>query len=148
MSDIAQNRKAFHDYEISDKYLAGIVLVGCEVKSIREGKVQLKDSFARVEKEELFLYNMHISPYAQAGIHNVNPTRTRKLLLKKQEIKRLIGKVQVKGLTLIPLRLFWQRNLVKIELGLAKSKKIYDKRAKLRKKASNREIERSLIQRH
>ena len=139
-----ENRKARHDYNILEKFQAGIVLQGCEVKSLREGKGNLRDSFAQVRNGEVWLYNMHISPYKQ-GSHNndEDPTRRRKLLLKKQEIKKLIGKVQEKGLTLIPLKVYLNRNLFKVELGLGQAKKLYDKRKDLKKKQLDRDMRRN-----
>ena len=145
---IAQNKKAFHDYHITDKYEAGIVLVGTEVKSIREHKINLRDSFAKIEKGEAWLYNVHISPYKQGSYNNVDPRRTRKLLLNKNEIKKLTGKVEEKGLTLIPISFYWKKNKVKVELGLAKAKKLYDKREDLKKKAEDREMKRAVFGRY
>jgi SsrA-binding protein len=141
---VCVNRKARHDYFIEETYEAGLVLVGSEVKSLREGKANLKDSYARINKGEAFLLNTHISPYAAANRFNHDPTRTRKLLLHRQEIRRLTGKVKERGLTLIPLRLYFKNGRAKVELGLARGKKLYDKREALRKKAAQREIERSL----
>jgi SsrA-binding protein len=144
---LAENRKAFFDFTILETFQAGISLKGTEVKSIRLGKANLKDSFARVENGEIFLYNMHISPYEQGGRYNLNPTRERKLLLNKSELKKLIGRVQEKGLTLIPLKLYLMDNWVKVDLALAKSKKEYEKRDKLKKKESDREVERAFADR-
>src|SRR3990167_2249404 len=127
-STVVTNRKAYHDYFIEETFEAGLVLRGTEVKSLREGRVNLKDSFARVEREELFLYNCHISPYSHGNISNHDPTRTRKLLLRKGEIEKLIGKTQQKGMTLIPLKIYFKRGWAKVELALAKGKKLYDKR--------------------
>lgn len=145
MSDIT-NRKAFHDYFILEKYQAGIALVGCEVKSLRNGKGNLQDSFARIYKEELWLHNMHISPYFEGNIHNPeDPTRPRKLLLKKAELEQLIGKMKEKGLTLIPLRIYCnERGFFKVELGLGKGKKQFDKRAAIKKKETQRIIQRAV----
>ena len=140
----AQNRKAKHDFHIEEVYEAGIALQGTEVKSIREGRVNLKDSFAKVENGELFLYNMHISPYDQGNIFNHDPLRTRKLLMHKMEIKRLIGLTKEKGYTLIPLRLYIRNGKIKVELGLAKGKRHYDKRRALKEKTVDREIEKAL----
>jgi len=131
MSDIqmiANNRRARHDYHIEETMEAGIVLQGTEVKSLRLGRVNLRDSFARVEKGEVFLYDMHISPYEQGNRFNHDPLRVRKLLLHKREIKRLIGKTREEGYTLIPTRLYFSRGKAKVELALAKGKKLYDKR--------------------
>ena len=140
---IARNKKAMHDYFIEEVYEAGIVLKGTEVKSIRQGKVNLKDSYAAVQNEEVYVYNMHISPYEKGNIYNVDPTRSRKLLLNRNEINRLIGYTQQRGLTLIPLKLYLKRGLVKMELGVARGKKLYDKRADIAKRDAKREIERS-----
>jgi SsrA-binding protein len=141
---LAENRKAFFDYSIIESYQAGIVLKGTEVKSIRLGRVNLKDSFARIDKGEIWLYNMHISPYEQGGRYNMNPIRERKLLLNKNEMKKLIGRVQEKGLTLIPLKLYLMDNWVKVDLALAKSKKMFEKREKIKKKEAEREVARAL----
>ncbi len=141
---ICVNRRARHDYFIEETCEAGLVLVGSEVKSLREGKANLKDSHARINKNEAFLVNTHISPYTAANQFNHEPTRTRKLLLHKKEIRRLTGKVNERGLTLIPLKLYFKNGRAKVELGLARGKKLYDKRESLRKKADQREVERSL----
>ena len=140
---LSENRKAFFDYSIMETFQAGIALKGTEVKSIRLGRVNLKDSFARVDKGEIWLYNMHVSPYEQGGRYNLNPIRERKLLLNKGELKKLIGRVQEKGLTLIPLKLYLMDNWVKVDLALAKSKKEYEKREKIKKKEAAREVERA-----
>jgi SsrA-binding protein len=140
---IAENRKAFFDYTIIESYQAGIELSGSEVKSIRLGRVNLKDSFARAEKGEIWLFNLHISPYEQGGRYNLSPTRQRKLLLKKQEINKLIGAVQEKGLTLIPLKIYLRGNWVKVDLAMAKSKKMFEKRDKIKKKETDREMARA-----
>ena len=138
---IIQNKRAFFEYHITDKFEAGLVLKGTEVKSLREGDVSIVDSFARVEAGEVFLYNMHIAPYEEGGIFNTSPTRKRKLLLNKNEIKKLSGKLSLKGLTLIPLKLYFSsRGWAKIELGLAKAKKLFDKRADLKKRDVEKEI--------
>ncbi len=144
---LAENRKAFFDYSILETFQAGISLKGTEVKSIRLGRANLKDSFARVDKGEIWLYNMHVSPYEQGGRYNLNPIRERKLLLNKGEMKKLIGRVQEKGLTLIPLKLYLMDNWVKVDLALAKSKKEYEKREKIRKKEAAREVERAFSDR-
>jgi SsrA-binding protein len=141
---ICVNRKARHDYFIEETYEAGLVLKGSEVKSLREGKANLKDSYARIVRNEAFLLNVHISQYPAAHQFNHDPTRTRKLLLRKRQILRLGGKVAEKGLTLIPLKLYFKDGKAKVELGLARGKKLYDKRESLRKKAAQREVERSL----
>ncbi|SHE39870.1 SsrA-binding protein [Caldanaerobius fijiensis DSM 17918] len=138
---IAENRKAYHDYFIEERYEAGIVLAGTEVKSIRAGRVNLKDSFARVEDNEVWLYNMHVSPYEKGNIYNKDPLRTRKLLLNRHEINKLAGYVQKGGYTLVPLKIYLKRGLVKIELAVAKGKKIYDKRDVIAKKTAQREME-------
>ncbi|EMT38211.1 SsrA-binding protein [Thermoanaerobacter thermohydrosulfuricus] len=138
---IAQNKKAYHDYFIEETYEAGIVLSGTEVKSIRMGKVNLKDSFARVENNEVYLYNMHISPYEKGNIFNKDPLRTRKLLLNRHEINKLIGYVTRKGYTLIPTKLYLKRGLVKVELAVARGKKLYDKREDIARRDAKRELE-------
>jgi SsrA-binding protein len=139
---ICQNKKAFHNYFIEETYQAGISLLGSEVKSLREGKVNLGDSYGDIKRSEVFLVDAHISPYPQANRLNHGPLRTRKLLLHKREIKRLIGKVEQRGYTLIPLKLYFVNGKVKVDLGLAKGKKLYDKRETLRKKTMEREMER------
>ena len=142
---VATNRKARHDFFIEETYEAGLVLLGTEVKSLRDKRVDLTDSFARFEKEALFLYNAHISPYTHGNIANHDPLRKRKLLLTKREVARLFGKIQQKGLTLIPLGLhFNKRGWAKVTLALARGKKQYDKRAVLAKKSADREIERGM----
>jgi len=141
---IAENRKAFFDYTIIETFQAGIVLKGTEVKSIRLGRVNLKDSFARIENGEIWLFNMHISPYEQGGIYNLNPIRQRKLLMNKGEMKKLIGRVQEKGLSLIPIKLYLFGNWVKVDLALAKSKKLFEKREKIKKKEAEREVARAI----
>ncbi len=137
---LAKNRKAWHDFFIEDRIEAGIVLKGTEVKSIRQGKLNLKDSFASIDGGEVFLNNMHISPYEQGNIYNVDPTRKRKLLLHKREISKLIGYIQQKGYSLIPLSVYLSRGKVKVELGIAKGKKLYDKRADIAKRDAERRI--------
>jgi SsrA-binding protein len=136
---IASNRKAFHDYFIQDRFEAGIALLGTEVKSIREGRINLKDSYAGVKDGEAFLLNCHISPYSHGNRENHDPTRTRKLLLHSNEIRKLIGKTQEKGLTLVPLRVYLVRGRIKVELGVARGKKEYDKRETERRKEVDRE---------
>jgi SsrA-binding protein len=143
-SPVIKNPKAFHDYFIEETFEAGLALYGTEVKSLREGKINLKESFARVEKEEVFLYNCHISPYSHGNISNHNPTRTRKLLLNKGEIQRLLGKTQQKGLTLVPLKIYFKKGWAKVELALAKGKKNYDKRETDAKRSAQREIEKAV----
>jgi SsrA-binding protein len=141
---VATNRQAGFQYFIEERFEAGIALLGTEVKSIREGRVNLKDSFARVEGEEAFLYNCHISPYSHGNIQNHDPTRTRKLLLKREEIQRLIGKTQQKGLTLIPLKMYFNpRGIAKVELALARGKRLHDKREAEAKRSAQREIEKA-----
>jgi SsrA-binding protein len=141
---ICVNRRARHDYFIEETYEAGLVLQGSEVKSLRDGKANLSDSYARIIRGECVLLNAHISPYTAANQFNHEPTRTRKLLLHKQQILRLTGRVQERGLTLIPLKLYFKGGRAKVEVGVAKGKKLYDKRETLRKKAAQREVERSL----
>lgn len=140
---VADNRKARHDFHIEETFEAGLVLQGTEVKSLRAGKANLRDSFARVDKGEAWVHNMHISPYEQGNIHNHDPKRTRKLLLHKAEINKLIGKVQQKGLTLVPLKLYFIRGKAKIEIALAKGKKLHDKRQDIAEKDAKREIARA-----
>lgn len=144
---IARNKKARHDYEILSTYEAGLVLLGTEIKSIREGKVQLKDGFARIEGNEAFLHEVYISPYPNAGPFNHDPTRTRKLLLHKREIRRLYGKVQEKGLSLVPISLYLKNSRAKVELGLARGKRKYEKREAIKRQDAKREIQRSLRER-
>ena len=144
MRSVAENRKAFHDYFIDETYEAGISLVGTEVKSIREGKANLKDSYVLIKDGEAFLLNCHISPYSHGNIMNHDPLRTRKLLLKKQEIDRLRGKLIQKGYTLIPTKMYFKGPYVKLEIGLARGKKLFDKREALKEKEANRQIERAL----
>ncbi len=143
-SVVVSNRKAFHDYFIEETLEAGIVLSGTEVKSLREGRINLKDSFARVEKGEVLLYNCHISPYSHGNISNHDPTRKRKLLLQRREIERLLGKAQQRGYTLVPLKIYFKRGWAKVELGLAVGKKLYDKRETESKKSAQREIEKAV----
>jgi len=141
---VATNRKARHDYHIVESMEAGIELHGSEVKSLRLGRANLRDSFARVERGELFLYNMHISPYEKGGHFNPDPTRTRKLLMHRREIKRLVGKTTEKGFTLVPLRLYFTGGKAKVELALARGKRTYDKRADIEKREAERAIQRAL----
>jgi SsrA-binding protein len=141
---ICVNRQARHNYFIDEIYEAGLVLVGSEVKSLRDGKANLTDSYARVQKGEAFLVNTHISPYAGANQFNHEPTRTRKLLLHQREIERLTGKTKERGFTLIPLKLYFKNGRAKVELGLARGKKLYDKRETLKRKMAQREVERSM----
>ncbi|MGH7482068.1 MAG: SsrA-binding protein SmpB [Longimicrobiales bacterium] len=141
---VARNRRALHEYEILDQWEAGLVLAGPEVKSIREGRVNLQDAFARIEGEEAWLYNMHVSPYEPANRWNLEPTRRRKLLLKRSELRRLVGGVAEKGLTLVPLDLYFRRGYARVSLALARGKKLHDKRETLKRKAMDREIERAI----
>ena len=141
---VATNHKAWHDYDIQETYEAGLVLRGTEVKSVREGKVILKDSYAAVWGDELWLIGCHISPYHHGTAANHEPERRRKLLLHRNEINRLLGKVQERGLTLIPLRVYFKRGRAKLELGLARGKKLHDKRQTLREKEARREMERAV----
>jgi SsrA-binding protein len=140
---ISTNRKARHDYHIEESYEAGIVLTGTEVKSVRNTRVNLKDSYARIENGEIFLYNMHISPYEPGNRFNHDPLRVRKMLMHKREIGRLTGKTQEKGYALIPLKIYLKKGLVKLELGLARGKKLYDKRRDIAERDSKREMERA-----
>lgn len=136
---IAENRKAFHDYHILETYEAGVALVGTEVKSIRGGNVNLRDSYARVEDGEVWIYNVHISPYSHRGSSDHEPTRKRKLLLHRQEIRKLIGKTVERGMTLVPTRVYYKDGRIKIAIGLAKGKKDYDKRETIKRREADRE---------
>ena len=138
---IANNKKAYHDYFILDTYEAGIALAGTEVKSLRMGKCSIKESFIRIEDGEVFIYGMHISPYEKGNIFNKDPLRIRRLLLHKSEIMKLNGKIAEKGYTLMPLQVYFKGSLVKVEIGLARGKKLYDKRADIAKKDQRRELE-------
>ena len=141
---VATNRKARHEYEILDTFEAGLVLKGPEVKSLRDGKVGFQDAYARLESGEVWLHSLHISPYEQAGRENPDPLRTRKLLLNKHEIRRLVGQVEEKGLTLIPLQIYFRRGYAKVTLALAKGRKLYDKREKLKRKTQDDEARRAM----
>lgn len=141
---IAKNPTAYHNYTINDTLEAGIVLSGTEIKSIRAGKVNLKDSYASIKNGEVFIYGMHISPYEHGNIFNKDPMRSRKLLLTKREINKLIGSIQQKGYSLIPIKLYFKNSFVKLELGIGKGKKLYDKREDIAKKDAQRKIERTL----
>lgn len=141
---IATNRKAHHFYDIEETIEAGIVLTGPEIKSIREGKASINEGFARFERGELWLLNMHISPYDRGGINNPDPRRPRKLLLKKKDIERLAGRILQRGYTLIPLRLYIKGRWAKVELGLARGKKMYDRRREIAEKDAQREMERMI----
>jgi SsrA-binding protein len=138
-SSIAENRKAFHDFHFLETFEAGLVLLGTEVKAIREGRVNLRDSFARVEGSEVFLYNVHISPYSHRGYADHEPLRRRKLLLHRDEIRKLIGKTVEKGMTLVPVRLYFKNGRVKVAVSLAKGKKDYDKRETIKRRETERE---------
>ncbi len=139
---IANNRKAFHDFFIEDKFEAGIELKGTEVKSLRAGRANLKESYCTLRGQEVFIVGLHISPYEQGNIHNVDPDRDRKLLLHMREIRTLIGKTREKGYTLVPTRMYFKGRRVKVEFGLAKGKNLYDKRHDLASKDAKREMER------
>ena len=138
-SSIAENRKAFHDFHLFDTFEAGIVLLGTEVKAIREGRVNLRDSFARVEGSEIFLYNVNISPYSHRGYADHEPLRRRKLLLHREQIRKLIGKTVEKGMTLVPTRMYFKNGRVKVAVSLAKGKKDYDKRETIKRRETDRE---------
>ncbi len=139
---IANNKKAYHDYFIEDTYETGIALSGTEVKSLRMGKCSIKESFVRIEQGEVYIYGMHISPYEKGNIFNKDPLRVRKLLLHRYEINKITGKIAEKGYTLVPLRVYFKGSLTKVEIGLAKGKKLYDKRQDIAKKDMRRETER------
>lgn len=140
---IANNKKAFHDYFIEDKYEAGISLAGTEVKSMRMGKCSIKEAFIRIERGEVYVYNMHVSPYEKGNIFNKDPLRIRKLLLHRSEIRKIEGQIAQKGYTMVPLNVYFKGSLVKLEIGLAKGKKLYDKRQDIAKKDQRREAERN-----
>jgi len=144
VKNVAVNRKARHDYSILDTYEAGLVLKGTEVKSLREGKVSLREGFAQFDNNELYIIDMHISPYVFGNIFNVDPKRKRKLLMHHREMNRIKAQVEEKGLTLIPLRIYFKRGHAKIELALAKGKKLYDKRHSLAEKDAKRDVDREL----
>jgi len=141
---VCKNKRAWHEYEIMEAVEAGMVLLGTEVKSMREGRVNLKDAYAKVQGDEVFLVEAHISPYSHGNISNHDPLRPRKLLLHKREIRRLGGKVQERGLTLIPLQIYFKEGKAKVELGLARGKRLYDKRAAIKKRDENRDLAREL----
>jgi SsrA-binding protein len=145
--DVAVNRQAFHNYEILERFEAGMVLTGTEIKSAREGRVNLKDAYGLVKSGEVWLLNCHISPYSHGNYANHDPLRTRKLLLNKSEIRRLIGRTTEKGLTLVPLRLYFKEGRLKCELGLAKGRKLHDKREVERRKTVERETKQALSER-
>ena len=138
---IANNKKAYHDYFIEDTFEAGISLAGTEVKSLRMGKCSIKESFVRIENGEVFIYGMHISPYEKGNIFNKDPLRARKLLMHKSEISKIAGRIKEKGYTLVPLQVYFRGSLAKVEIGLAKGKKLYDKRQDIAKKDMRREAE-------
>ena len=141
---IAQNKKAYHDFFVEETYEAGIELSGTEVKSLRRGNANLKDSFCRIEDGEIFAYGIHISPYEQGNIFNRDPVRTRKLLMHKKEINKLLGTVTQQGLTLVPLSMYFRGSRVKLEIGLCKGKKLYDKRDAAAERQADRDIERAM----
>ena len=145
---VAQNKKAWHDYFIDEKFEAGIELFGTEVKSIRQGNVNLKDSFCTIKDGEIFVNGMHISPYEKGNIFNRDPVRQRRLLMHKREINRLYGKIKQDGLTVIPLSIYLKNSLVKLEIGLARGKKLYDKRESSAKRDANREMDRAIKERN
>jgi SsrA-binding protein len=144
MKLVANNKKAYHDYFIEEKYEAGLVLHGTEVKSLRMGKCSVKEAFIRIENGEVFIYGMHISPYEKGNIFNKDPLRVKKLLLHKQQIRKLIGNSSEKGYTIVPLQVYFRDGKAKIEIGLAKGKKLYDKRQDIAKKDQRREAEKEL----
>lgn len=141
---VATNREARHNYHILETFESGVVLQGAEVKSLRDKKANLKDSFARIDDDELFLYNMHISPYPQAGRFAPDPKRRRKLLMHKSEIKKLLGQLTQKGLTLVPLKIYFKRGMAKAEIALVKGKKLYDKREDIKKRDADRDLRREI----
>ena len=142
MKLVANNKKAYHDYVIEEKYECGIALHGTEVKSLRMGKCSIKEAFIRIENAEVFVYGMHISPYEKGNIFNKDPLRVKKLLLHRQEINKLLGKIKEKGYTLVPLQVYFSNGRAKVEIGLARGKKLYDKREDIAKKDARRETER------
>jgi SsrA-binding protein len=144
---VAENRKAFHDYHIVETFEAGVALQGTEVKSIREGRVNLRDSYARVENGEVFIYNVHISAYSHRGYADHEPTRRRKLLLHRQEIRKLIGKTVEKGMTLVPVKVYFKNNRIKVAVSLAKGKQAHDKREAIRKRETDRETRAAIKER-
>jgi SsrA-binding protein len=144
MKVVAQNRKAYHDYSIEDTLEAGIQLLGTEVKSLRDGKANLKDSYVLIKDNEVFLFNCHISPYTHGNIMNHDPVRTRKLLLNRREIERMKGRAQQKGYTLMPLKIYFKGPYAKVEIGLAKGKKEYEKRESIKEREAKRDIEKAI----
>jgi SsrA-binding protein len=145
--NIAENRKAFHDYHIVEAFEAGVALVGTEVKAIREGNVNLRDSFARVEGGEVWVYNIHVSPYSHRGYSDHEPTRRRKLLLHRQEIRKLIGRTVERGMTLVPTRMYYKNGRIKVEISLAKGKKAHDKRETIKRREADRETRAAIKER-
>lgn len=141
---IAKNPSAYHNYFIENTIESGIVLTGTEIKSIRNGKVNIKDSYVNIKNGEIWIYGMHISPYEFGNIFNKDPLRTRKLLLNRHEINKLTGQIKQKGISLVPISMYWSKNKVKLEIGIGKGKKLYDKREDMAKKEAQRKIERSL----
>lgn len=146
--EILTNRAAFHEYHILDKYEAGIVLKGTEVKSIMTGRIQLKESYVAVKEDEVWLFNAHISPYSHGNINNHEPLRTRKLLLKRREIERLERETSQKGMTLVVTRIYWKNGRIKFEIGAAKGKKLYDKREDLKNKDIERETQKQIKEKY
>ena len=141
---IAKNPTVFHNYTINETFEAGIILSGTEIKSIKNGRVNIKDTYINIKNGEAFIFGMHISPYEQGNIFNKDPLRTRKLLLHKREINKLIGSIQQKGLSLVPIKLYFKNNFVKLEFGIGKGKKLYDKREDIAKKDAQRKIDRAI----
>ena len=141
---IANNKKVYHDYFLDEKYETGVALAGTEVKSLRMGKCSIKEAFVRIENEEVWIYGMHISPYEKGNIFNKDPIRPKKLLMHKAEIRKLVGKIKEKGYTLVPVEVYFSGSLVKVEIALARGKKLYDKRADIAKKDQKREAARDL----
>lgn len=141
---VASNKRAYHDYHVLESIKCGVVLTGTEIKSIRGGKTSMNQAFARIENGELWLYGVHIPPYEQGSYNNHDPDRRRKLLVTKQEIKRLLGRTKEQGLTLVPLKMFFERAWVKVDLGLCKGKKLHDKRATIAERDHRRDIERAM----
>ena len=144
MQIVCQNRKAFHDYSIEETVEAGLQLAGTEVKSLREGKANLKDSYVLIKNSEVFLFNCHISPYSHGNIMNHDPLRTRKLLLHRKEIERIRGKALQKGYTLVPLKIYFKGSYAKVEVGMARGKKVYEKRESIKEREAKRTIERAM----
>ena len=145
---VANNKKAYHDYFIEEKYEAGVALHGTEVKSLRLGKCSIKEAFIRIERGEVFVYGMHVSPYEKGNIFNKDPLRVKKLLLHRQEINKMAGKIAEKGYTLVPLQVYFKDGLAKVEIGLAKGKKLYDKRQDAANKDARRQIDRAMKERN